>query len=518
MKLPVVLRNPSLLLRLGIDLLLLHVSMFLAVVCSSLFYRFYYAGSNLTMVDSELVQCYEIFALGIAPLFLAVLYAHGVYSRKRLSEPFDKRVQLLLRALAVSLLVCLAANYFLFRSHIVARFVLVSFVGYALLGFLLSRWVENAIRPHFELVRTTGVTKCAEDAPILIIGGAGYIGSMLCRKLLADGERVRVLDSLVYGDFAIKELIGHPRFELIVGDCRHIQSVVSAIQGVKAIAQLAAIVGDPACEQDRLSALEINYAATRMLIEVATGHNIDRIVFASSCSVYGATDELMNEQSAVVPISLYGQTKIESERALLEAASATFHPVILRLATVFGHGYRPRFDLLVNLLSARAAQEGVITVYNQQQWRPFIHVWDVARGFAAALTAPREKVSGKVFNLGDNSMNFTLAGVVDEVSRAFPKTKVQRVINEDKRTYRVDFTKIKDELGFRCTISLREGIAELRKSLEDGTVADYNDLRYNNQKFLAAAGTLSVEHEIDHRVMAAFANHELFMMKQEKVA
>ena len=381
-----------------------------------------------------------------------------------------------------------------------------------------SRFLEDALRPHFELVRFSGGTRRPEDAPILIIGGAGYIGSMLCRKLLEDGERVRVLDSLVYGDFAIKDLMDHPRFEFMRGDCRHIQSVVGAIQGVKAIANLAAIVGAPACEQDKQSALEINYASTRMLIEVAKGHHIDRFVFASSCSVYGATDELMDENSAVLPISLYGETKIESERALLAAAGDDFHPVILRLATVFGHGYRPRFDLLVNLLSARAAQEGMITVYNQQQWRPFIHVWDVARGFAAALTAPLEKVSGQVFNLGDNKMNFTLAEVVDEVSHAFPNTRVERVVNTDRRTYRVDFSKIRKVLGYQCTISLREGVAELKQSLLDGTIADYNDLRYNNQKFLAKAGILTAQHELDHRVMAAFADSARFGPVEKRVA
>ena len=512
MKLPALLRNPSLLLRLGIDLLLLHLSMFLAVLSASVYYRAVHPGASSALLDSELIRCYTIFAIVLAPLFLGVSFVMGIYNRKQLSQPFPKRVGLLLRACGVSFLVGLAVNYLLFRTQIVARGVMLCFVVYTVASFVMSRFLENVIRPHFELVRCAGSTRRAEDAPILIIGGAGYIGSMLCRKLLEDGERVRVLDSLVYGDFAIKELLGHPRFELIKGDCRNIQSVVSAIQGVKAIADLAAIVGDPACEQDKQGALEINYASTRMLIEIAKGHNIDRFVFASSCSVYGATDELMDEHSPVLPISLYGETKIESERALLEAASEDFHPVILRLATVFGHGYRPRFDLLVNLLSARAAQEGVITIYNQHQWRPFIHVWDVARGFAAALTAPREKVSGQIFNLGDNNMNFTLEGVVAEVKHAFPKTKVEHVSNADRRTYRVDFTKIRDIIGYQCTISLREGIAELKKSILDGTVLDYNDLRYNNQKFLAKAGTLTGQHDLDQRVMAAFSDRSRFQV------
>src|SRR5262249_46220608 len=192
----------------------------------------------------------------------------------------------------------------------------------------------------------------------------------------------------------------HPNFELIVGDCRNIQDVVKSMQRVDSVIHLAAIVGDPACEQDRASALEINYAATRMLVEVAKGHGVRRMLFASSCSVYGATEIEMDENSAVQPISLYGHTKVDSERALLEAASDTFHPSILRFATVFGLGYRPRFDLVVNLLTAKARQEGVITIYNGEQWRPFIHVRDLVEATVQVMEAPLALVGGQVLNVG----------------------------------------------------------------------------------------------------------------------
>jgi nucleoside-diphosphate-sugar epimerase len=163
---------------------------------------------------------------------------------------------------------------------------------------------------------------------------------------------------------------------------------------------------------------------------------------------------------------------------------------------------------LVNLLAARATQEGVITIYNEQQWRPFIHVWDVARGFAAALDAPLDRVSGEIFNLGDNNMNFTLHDVAQEVRRAFPQTRVNYVANNDKRTYRVNFNKIKRTLDYRCTVSLAEGIAELRQALENGMVKDYTDARYNNQKYLSSYGRLTVGRDMDRRIMAAFLDPE----------
>ena len=185
-------------------------------------------------------------------------------------------------------------------------------------------------------MRSAPATPARAEGTVLVLGGAGYIGSSLVRKLLESGRKVRVVDSLVYGDEPLRGVFGHPNLEMRIGDCRNIQDMVAAVRGVDSIIDLAAIVGDPACEQDKQTALEINYAATRMLIEVAKGHGIQRFIFASSCSVYGATDVMMDENSAVKPISLYGQTKLDSEHALLAARTDTFHPTILRLATVFG--------------------------------------------------------------------------------------------------------------------------------------------------------------------------------------
>jgi nucleoside-diphosphate-sugar epimerase len=460
---------------------------------------------------SELRQCYLLFSVAISPVFLLVLWANGFYAKKLLNLPARKRFARHAQAIGYAVVMSLGWDYLVLRSHIVARSVALSFSVIVMVVLLCSRWVQETLFQRYELVERNGNQRVSADAPILVVGGAGYIGSMLCRLLLSSGERVRVLDSLVYGDSAIAELKSNPRFELIEGDCRNIQSVVHAIRDVKSVVHLAAIVGDPACEQDKQSALEINYAATRMLAEICKGHGIERFVFASSCSVYGASNEFMDENSPVIPLSLYGQTKVDSEVALLEARSDTFHPVILRLATVFGYGYRPRFDLFVNLLSARAVRDGVITIYNEEQWRPFIHVWDVARGFAAALEAPLERVSGEIFNLGDSRLNYKLAEVAEEIRRAFPATEVKYISNDDRRSYRVNFHKIRSTIHFKCTVSLREGIEELRRALEDGLVADYNDPRYNNQKFLAAAGILETPRQIDHGVMAAFSTQPMFV-------
>jgi len=283
------------------------------------------------------------------------------------------------------------------------------------------------------------------------------------------------------------------------------QDVVRAVQGVDAIVDLAAIVGDPACEQDRAAALEINYGATRMMIEVAKGNRVEQFVFASSCSVYGATDDEVDERSKENPISVYAQTKVDSERALLAAASSEFHPTILRFATVFGLGYRPRFDLVVNLLSARAKQEGKITVFNGQQWRPFIHVRDVVEAIVLTLESPVRVVGGEIFNVGDARLNYTLQQVAETIREVFPDTFVEQVANSDLRNYRVNFDKVRNRLSFETRYSIRQGVEELKTAFEERFILDYKDLRYHNQRFLEAAGVVRNKAEIDSLLMAAFS-------------
>ncbi len=294
-----------------------------------------------------------------------------------------------------------------------------------------------------------------------------------------------------------------------MGDCRNIQSVVSALCEVDTIVDLAAIVGDPACDQDRQSALEINYAATRMIIEIAKGHGIRQFIFASTCSVYGATEQLADENAQTNPLSLYAQTKIDSEKALLQAASSTFSPVILRFATVFGHSWRPRFDLVVNLLTAKAFQDSLITIYNGQQWRPFIHVRDVAESIVKVLDAPISLTAGEIYNIGDSRLNHTLTQVAEEVLVHFPHTRVEHVENTDRRNYRISFEKVRKQLGFECSIDLNEGIREMHAALQTGAISDYSDCRFHNQRFLQQSRFLSLSKTLDGDIMAAFSKKEV---------
>lgn len=321
---------------------------------------------------------------------------------------------------------------------------------------------------------------------VLVVGGAGYIGSTLVRGLLSDGYRVRVLDSLEFGDTSIRALYHNPDFEVVRGDFRCVEPVVRATQGVDAVIHLGGIVGDPACALDEDLTLETNLAATSLLAEVCRGAGISRLLFASSCSVYGTAEEIVDEDAALNPVSLYAATKVDSEKVLLAARNQSLHPVIFRLATVFGWSYRPRFDLVVNLLAARAMSEGKITIYNGEQWRPFIHVEDVCRAFRMALVAPLELVSGRVFNTGSSFMNFTLRQLADMIQRMEPELEVEYVDNEDIRNYRVSFERTRRELGFQCHVSLETGIRGLQEALRRGLVQDYHEPVYSNYQTLLA--------------------------------
>jgi nucleoside-diphosphate-sugar epimerase len=202
-----------------------------------------------------------------------------------------------------------------------------------------------------------------------------------------------------------------------------------------------------------------------MLAEVARGCGVRRFIFASSCSVYGASEELLDETSRLNPLSVYATTKQDSERILLSAESSKFAPTILRLGTLFGLSPRMRFDLIVNLFVAQAASSGRITVWNGDQWRPFLHVQDAARAFLACLDASPETVSGKIFNVGSPSLNCQIRKLGEEIVRLVPGVRLCSIASPDKRNYRVSFDRIARVLGFRCERSLSFGIREIYRSL-----------------------------------------------------
>jgi nucleoside-diphosphate-sugar epimerase len=322
---------------------------------------------------------------------------------------------------------------------------------------------------------------------VLVIGGAGYIGSALLPKLLARGHRVRLLDRFFYGFEPIRDVLSNPNLEIMQADFRRVDKLVECMSGVDAVIHLGAIVGDPACALDRDLTIEVNLMATRTIAEVAKGYGIRRFLFASTCSVYGASDddELLTEKSPLNPVSLYAITKLASEKVLMDLASETFSPTCLRFSTIYGLSGRTRFDLVVNLLTAKAVMDGEITIQGGDQWRPFLHVDDAALALLHTLEAPLPKVHQQVFNVGCDEQNHTIQQIGELIQKLVPGAElINQGLGGDRRNYRADFRKIRERLGFVPRWTVIEGINQVIDEIRSGEVKDYRAAKYSNVKFL----------------------------------
>lgn len=315
---------------------------------------------------------------------------------------------------------------------------------------------------------------------VLVLGGAGYLGSVLVGQLLRRGFAVRVLDLLLFGDQSVEEFRRHPSFEFVYGDVRDRRLVARYMRKCDAVIHLAAVVGDSACEEHKSLAIDVNRNATPMLADVARNSGVVRFLFASSCSVYGASENCLDETSPLKPLSVYAQTKSDAESILLSSKEPHFAPTVLRLGTLFGLSPRMRFDLIVNLLVAQAASLGRITIWNGKQWRPFLHVQDAGRAFLACLDADRALACGQIFNVGSPSLNLQIGALGEEIASCIPSTRVSRLRTDDRRNYRVSFQKIQGALGFRCGKTLPFGIREIHAAIRSGTIADFTTSQFNN--------------------------------------
>jgi nucleoside-diphosphate-sugar epimerase len=345
-----------------------------------------------------------------------------------------------------------------------------------------SLWGGHALdaRPSAAL----HLLKPVSQAPILVVGGAGYIGSILGRDLIEAGHEVVVLDSLLYGAESIKPLLGNRGFRLHVGDTRDETVVRRALDGCSAVIHLGEIVGDPACNIDPSVTVSVNYTATTRLAQLAVEAGVERFIYPSSCSVYGASEGIVDEDGPLNPVSLYGRLKEQAETAILDLRSDSFHPTVFRLATVYGLSPRPRFDLVVNTLAGRAASDGRIAIQGGGQWRPFVHVADVARLLRQTLEAPLQQISGQVFNLGSDAQNHTITAVGDMVAALMPSVALEVSDGLDRRNYRVAFGKVADVLAFRPRRTVREGIAEIIEAVQSGQIADVQNPHYSNVRAL----------------------------------
>ena len=294
---------------------------------------------------------------------------------------------------------------------------------------------------------------------ILITGGAGYIGSMLCTRLVQDGHQVTAIDLLKYDRSSLNHLYFFKNFKLIRKDVRNVSFMKKMIKTHEYIIPLAALVGAPLCEKFKEEAISTNLNTIKTLCKVSTSKN--KVIFLTTNSGYGIGEKnkYCDENSPLKPISLYGKTKCDAEKLVRDKVK---NHVCFRLATVFGQSYRMRSDLLVNNFVFNTVKTKKLTIFEPHFRRNFIHIRDVVNALIFTIKNFK-KLNNDVYNLGLSTANISKLMLAKKIKKRFKQLKIKIVTNRsdpDKRDYFVSNKKIESK-GFRARISLDDGIAEL---------------------------------------------------------
>jgi nucleoside-diphosphate-sugar epimerase len=295
---------------------------------------------------------------------------------------------------------------------------------------------------------------------ILVTGGAGYIGSVLCERLLEAGHHVTALDSLMYGQHGPFHLCPNPCFDFVRGDARDLELMRRLVAHADVLIPLAALVGAPICDRDPWTARSVNLEAVQRLNKLRSSEQL--VVYPTTNSGYGTKsgEVCCTEDTPLEPISVYGRLKVEAEKELLDSPNT----ITLRLATVFGMSPRMRIDLLVNHFVYAALTQGFLVIFEKDFKRNYVHIRDVADCFAFAIEH-RSAMVARAYNLGLDSANLSKEELAKKIQCFFPKFYVHYSeigSDPDKRNYIVSSQRLR-QLGFEARRSIEEGIGELAK-------------------------------------------------------
>jgi nucleoside-diphosphate-sugar epimerase len=305
---------------------------------------------------------------------------------------------------------------------------------------------------------------------VLIVGGAGYVGGYLVDLAILNGHEVRVVDNLTYEDEFLKDV------DFYFGDILDFSTIDVHLKWADIVVWLAAFVGDPACALNPELTMRTNVNSVKALVGSFGG----RIIFPSTCSVYGAQDALLDEECQTSPLSLYAESKLEAESILLESKNSV---LIFRLGTLFGLSdtySRLRVDLVLNTLSIRAVLEGKMSVFGGNQYRPLLHVRDVA----TAVIPQLDSQNTGIFNL--HSENLTILQLAERIQKIVPGVEIEKteVSFQDARNYRVDSSKARSILGYSPVWTVEDGIKEVVQVIQSKRIRDVNNSRFNNSETL----------------------------------
>jgi|TARA_B110001454_G_C12696614_1_gene424683 nucleoside-diphosphate-sugar epimerase len=320
---------------------------------------------------------------------------------------------------------------------------------------------------------------------VLVTGNLGYVGNVLTEILSKLNFQVIGCDSNFYPQ---KFLTNTPSDIIqIVKDIRTISA--DDLDGVSHICHLAALSNDPLGEINPNLTNDINYLATVRLAKLAKKSKVERFIFSSSCSSYGANDEIVDENSPLAPITSYAKSKVNSEKEILELNDDNFMVTNLRSATAYGLSNSLRLDLVVNNLTCSAFTTKKVNMLSDgTSWRPLVHVEDMANAFISVLNAEPNKISGETFNVGNNEDNYKVHEIADKVHEIVPNSEITyaKNANKDTRSYRVDFNKIKNQLGYKTKWTLKKGIESIYENLKEKNFSenDFKDKKYYRVKYL----------------------------------
>lgn len=315
---------------------------------------------------------------------------------------------------------------------------------------------------------------------VTVIGGAGYIGSCLIRRLLADKFCVRVFDNFLYGRSGVEGL-RDSNLEIVEGDICSIKDVSQAIAGSETVILLAALIGRRVEDIHKPFMREINLLASSVVLDAAVEHGASRFIFASTDSVYGVQNGVMYETGTPDPISLYSRLKLRMEEQVIKSKKKNFHPTALRISTCYGYSPRMRFDLIANRLLRDAVCKGEITIEGGEQCRALVHVDDAARAIDVCTKAHVNLISGEVFNVGAPDQVVQLNQLGNMVKSLIPEVSVTMVDGSpDLTDYHLSCSKIQKILDFTPKWTIQQGLEQLREMLSENRIPDPYDPRYHN--------------------------------------
>ena len=313
----------------------------------------------------------------------------------------------------------------------------------------------------------------AEVKTVLVSGGAGYIGSALVSRLLRDTNwNVKVFDNLMYGGDSLFHYFNFERFSFIKGDLRKFE-LSKIVENVDYVVNLAALVGEPICKKYPKEAQEINFDANINLAKICEKHGVDRYIMMSTCSNYGKRQDqvMLKEDDELQPISLYSETKVNSENVLLKELPE-LPAIVLRASTAYGMAARIRFDLLLHQFILEAWENKQIDIFGANSWRPMVHVDDIAQAIVLVMMK-NDKIKQKdVFNVGSNDQNFQKIKLAEMVAKRFNAEISEVKSKKDPRDYQVSFDKISSELDYYTLHKPQESIEQIASSIESGLITN----------------------------------------------